>query len=831
MKNLFKSFIFAFALVGQVFAQDVYIPGDTVTIATQTGLKDVYIENNSDETEPEPDSLSYSIYGKLRDSLKAPYNKDWRDGNKVLDDLDGSVDGAINLYTSITNLNRLWNALGLYTKPEEKTKRLLAETAGTTPGESSATPPYENFIEPVAQYLGYTFRINKKRLINTGTDGYDGTLTFVGTGETSEDASAPLNSGGQGIKLATPVQNTGANAAISIDPGYNPLGGANRFTIMAWVRRGGNGESVDNSASRIVSDTYTSKGNVGFDLRFAGISGDNAGALQLRVNGTIVGYASESDGGFRTGIKPSDNNWYHITVFWDGRTGIDSWKKIGCFVGTNVTEMVAKIDEETGESVIDESTNEPVYEEKKYVNFKCYTGGGGNKPTGSVGVNNISLYIGNSGGSNTDDGNLNGYLDDIMIFKNWTPWDSAATTNVITNTVIKYWAELDDTQIDPGDNEYDTEQLGIMNPDTYLYSASGLDEKLQDYTLGHYLPLDADGFGNWTAITHGKRTEGFGNGLYSVSIGSDAIGDKTLNGDEILYIKLKNGNKKKISGTKTIVDNNEVYYNLIALDSQATYSENIISIKSTVDIGKNYEIGDTVEIYTTSTLTGDYIDGLVTETKTGGKLKTIKINVRAMGAHNNYSTAIGNSCLAMGDYSIALGCYSAAFGIGSHVEGDNCFAYNTNAVAMGRYTTANGPYAKAEGDNCYAEGTNSYAAGSYSTAIGPYTRAIGHYTIATNSYSEAAGRASKAIHNYAYVWSSGDGFNPNNPTYYESHDEGTFNIDPTDGLDGFYIGTNRLADYIDARIRAAFIDATANTDWSGNREPQNSNRSANPISW
>ena len=493
MKNLFRSFIFAFIFISTVFAQDVNIPGDTVTIETENGLKSVYVGNMSGETEPE--SLSQSIYGNLRDSLKKPYSDDWRNGPKVLDDTDSTVYGAINLYTSITNLNRLWTALGLYTKSEEKSKPQAGSLEATT-GETPEPPPFSNFVQPVAQYVGYTFPANEKRVINTGSDGNYGHLTFIGTGKITDENTpaatqhAPYNSTASrcfDFRTVPDVTGNGANAAMSMSPYYNPVGKAQKFTIMAWIYRGrlDGGENrdtpePDNTASRIVADSPGSNGESGFDVRFSG----SEGKLQLRINGEIL-TASGNTGGINTGISPGSRSWYFIALWFDGTkdggtsgTGGTTGKRVSCYVGSKNGNSFSLTEKSSGANK-------------------------GGQIADEVPLNNISLYIGNSGGANTYVGNFNGYIDDVMIFKDWTP-DDCGDDKL---KAISYWATNDDVNIIVP-NIYESEPLGLIHPDKEFYTADQIETRLQDFSIDRYLRIDHIDGNNVNYIADDVKFEG-----------------------------------------------------------------------------------------------------------------------------------------------------------------------------------------------------------------------------------------------------------------------------------------------------------------------------------
>ena len=191
------------------------------------------------------------------------------------------------------------------------------------------------------------------------------------------------------------------------------------------------------------------------------------------------------------------------------------------------------------------------------------------------------------------------------------------------------------------------------------------------------------------------------------------------------------------------------------------------------------------------------------------KVHIVAVGVRPMAAVGDYSVAVGNSTLAMADYSVALGGYSASYGIGAISVGDNCFAYGDYSSAKGKYSTTFGEASIAEGDHCFAGGNSSLAAGRYSHAVGDYSYAQGDHAIATEDNSFAIGQYTISSNDYAYVW-NGEPLSDRDPLprsqstnefpelskYYGSHGAGTYNVNPANGVDGFYVGDDKLSTVI-----------------------------------
>ena len=151
----------------------------------------------------------------------------------------------------------------------------------------------------------------------------------------------------------------------------------------------------------------------------------------------------------------------------------------------------------------------------------------------------------------------------------------------------------------------------------------------------------------------------------------------------------------------------------------------------------------------------------------------------------------GNS----GQNSLANGDGVTASGYGSHAEGEGTTASGNYSHAEGSATIASGTFSHAEGEDTHATGYRSRAEGVGTEASGYGSHASGKGTTASGDYSHADGVSSLANDTYSYTWSA-DEFRYDNP--YPSHGEGTYNINPIGGTDGFYIGEQTLAQVIAA---------------------------------
>lgn len=117
------------------------------------------------------------------------------------------------------------------------------------------------------------------------------------------------------------------------------------------------------------------------------------------------------------------------------------------------------------------------------------------------------------------------------------------------------------------------------------------------------------------------------------------------------------------------------------------------------------------------------------------------------------------------------------------------------SLANGNNVTASGSHSHAEGDNTFAKGVGSHAEGFVTTAPGEYSHSEGYGTIAAGDYSHAGGHDSmtRPGDSDSFAWS---GIVQEDDTKYSSHGQGTFNINPVGGLDGFYIGEKTLSEAI-----------------------------------
>lgn len=112
----------------------------------------------------------------------------------------------------------------------------------------------------------------------------------------------------------------------------------------------------------------------------------------------------------------------------------------------------------------------------------------------------------------------------------------------------------------------------------------------------------------------------------------------------------------------------------------------------------------------------------------------------------------------------------------------------TNVVATGIFSHAEGGSTTAEGSYSHSEGNGTFARGLASHSEGLFTRA-------TERASHSSGACALATNSWSFVWSGLE-----RSPYYGSHGVSTFNVDPINGINGFYIGEQTLQQAIVASI-------------------------------
>lgn len=167
-----------------------------------------------------------------------------------------------------------------------------------------------------------------------------------------------------------------------------------------------------------------------------------------------------------------------------------------------------------------------------------------------------------------------------------------------------------------------------------------------------------------------------------------------------------------------------------------------------------------------------------------------------------------------GDKTAAtIGIRNAGWAVGAYTfaDGLNVTAGGYAAHAEGYLTAAAGTYSHAEGTGTTATGTSAHAEGNGTSAAGGFSHAEGFSTTAAGNGSHAEGykAQTKTDDNYAYSW-NGDS-TITEP--YLSHGKGTFNVNPVGGLDGIYVGEQKLSDVMAGKAdKTALDDLVAKVD-------------------
>ncbi len=162
-------------------------------------------------------------------------------------------------------------------------------------------------------------------------------------------------------------------------------------------------------------------------------------------------------------------------------------------------------------------------------------------------------------------------------------------------------------------------------------------------------------------------------------------------------------------------------------------------------------------------------------------------------AAGEYSIAVGSAAHADGECSVALGKSASALGLNSVAIGGTSYAEKTGSIAL-----CGG---KAYGAQSFALGPTSTASGNFSMVFGRGNHANNTYAIAfggLNNQSDAMYSITMGYRSHAYnddensfTWNGTKALGIQNE--YAANGGGTFNINPSAGTSGFYIGTKNLA--------------------------------------
>lgn len=371
---------------------------------------------------------------------------------------------------------------------------------------------------------------------------------------------------------------------------------------------------------------------------------------------------------------------------------------------------------------------------------------------------------------------------DVITKKYQKVEDLALSTNVITNVSVNL--DLDDFQIT---GEYLPLSGGTVSGDVKIDGILSVNNKLLvgDNTIAE---------SSQNVICGGQDSHC--NGSNQIAFGQNCIAG--TNGFKIT----------------DIVENKETSTYLITIDAKGD------EIPDTI-IGLDYSL--------TLMQAATNIGKIISIDHENSKLEinsNIPINKFVKGFYIYFASAphIGNVVAAAGKWSTATGHSNKALGSCSHAEGYLAVAAGSYAHAEGKDTVASWG-AHAEGCNTRALDVTAHSQGRLTLASGSQSFASGYGTAAldfmTNSHGYAAiakdvrsftwnGQYIDGYADDASGWASGDEKcrirldeqvdkvkNGEKSDLYTSHGKGTFNINPENGLRGFYIGEKNLAEILD----------------------------------
>ena len=230
--------------------------------------------------------------------------------------------------------------------------------------------------------------------VNSGGDGDWGNLGL--TGGAGFSTNVPGVNCGCGHSLELPGTN-GAAGAVSV-ASYDPLAGAEKFSVMAWVRRGS--EAGENLSARIFSDadsTALTNTTAGVEFRFSG----SAGNLALRINGTEVATTVG-------GVAPESGEWHHVAAVYDGTRAATN------YATRNVHFYVDGVQKGVG-SVLQGVV---------------------------VASNDAPVVVGNASAARTAGNLLVGNVDDVLVIPGWAP--EAAGNGNASEAIQCFMAWADD---------------------------------------------------------------------------------------------------------------------------------------------------------------------------------------------------------------------------------------------------------------------------------------------------------------------------------------------------------------------------------------------------
>lgn len=287
--------------------------------------------------------------------------------------------------------------------------------------------------EPVCEWSMFE---SGTAILNTGTAGESGNLTLAEGAELSDDVPT-VNTGGHALRLDGGEPTAAAESAAFFDP----LAGAEKFTIMAWIRRESE-DPGDNTNACIFSDVaYIDGPPCGVEFRFNRAQGN----LYLRVNG--------SGGSLYAAGIPADNwTWRHVAVSCDMTIESPSANTHFYIDGIQVGAGVRLYQQLDGPA-----------------------------------ANNVPVTIGNSASDRSTENQLVGSIDDVFVFRDWAPEPSGQGN---LNTAIRDWMLLDDAdripevEPEPEEEEEDEHIVPPVIVEDLIAQKIGLERQYEDLPEG-----------------------------------------------------------------------------------------------------------------------------------------------------------------------------------------------------------------------------------------------------------------------------------------------------------------------------------------------------------
>ena len=277
--------------------------------------------------------------------------------------------------------------------------------------------------EPVCEWSMFE---SGTAILNTGTDGESGNLTLAEGAELSDDVPT-VNTGGHALRLGGGEPTAAAESAAFFDP----LAGAEKFTVMAWVRRE-SVSSASNQSARIFAD-YDGSGGVEFYF------GGAPGYIQFRVNDKQVWTTA----GF---ITPNNYSWHHVAVVYD------STRPATNLATRNVHFYIDGIQKGDGSTMDDVPT-----------------------------PNAVCAAIGNTSTDRAASTLLVGSIDNVLVFRDWAPEPSGKGN---LNTAIRDWMLLDDSTRAPDEEEEDEHIVPPVIVEDVIAQKIGPERQYEDLPEG-----------------------------------------------------------------------------------------------------------------------------------------------------------------------------------------------------------------------------------------------------------------------------------------------------------------------------------------------------------